>query len=523
LQAGATDPLADGNGTSVTEYIELFFDYEYPATFLTNYELGNAVNGGSGSDTLRGFQGVDTLNGKDGDDSLRGGADDDTLIGGAGDDVLHGGDEPAGLATGTADGIDTASYAMDAAGVIVDLSHGVAIDGNGDTDTLVSIENVIGSGHDDSFVLSPNIASNIDGGAGNDVLDFSNLMGDKVTIDGAAGVLTFESTGTVVNFTNVERVKTSATEIIDIDLSKPIIVVGLDNDDLSAATAAVFVAAGGFDLVEGSSGDDLVYGGADADYLSSAGGRDTLDGGAGNDFYDSTSALGTTYVFRQGSGHDALPSMFQEYGTYARMFDGVEIVNYAPGWDAARINDQVIFEGLTPSDVELIWDYKIYPDQFGEFPIPAYSGPAAIRIKSTGDTLYVGELTISYPIFDPDASHNDFVVFYGSTDDMGGFAEFLTFDNGAITAQDGSANFAWMVFSDGVPRTIYEVFDLLSVVSTPLDPIYTAAITEFGGRNGGPTGTEGADNIAGEPNSNNDIFAGGGADTITDGGGSAAI
>ncbi|MFZ5616580.1 MAG: hypothetical protein ACOZAA_04570 [Pseudomonadota bacterium] len=66
LKAGGTDALTDGNGTPATEYIQLFFDYEFPATFPTNFELGNPVNGGSGNDALRGFEGADTLNGRDG-------------------------------------------------------------------------------------------------------------------------------------------------------------------------------------------------------------------------------------------------------------------------------------------------------------------------------------------------------------------------------------------------------------------------------------------------------------------------
>lgn len=486
-----------------------------------------AIVGGTGlRDLVLGGIDHEVITGLDSDDELRGGDGDDLIIGdasglnggGAGDDVLHGGA-----------GTDTATYASETGpnGVTVTATPNHTAEGDqiievtdtyGKTDKLISIEKIIATDLIDTFTLNAGAGiADIDGGAGEDVFDFSSLSGDKVTIDGAAGTLTFESTGTVINFTNVEKIKTSTTDIIDIDLSKLMVVAGLDNDDLSAAAATIFVAAGGFDLVEGSSGDDLVFGGADADYLRSTGGADTLDGGSGNDFYDSTSAQGTTYVFRAGSGHDALPSLFQEFGTFARMFDGVEVVNYASGWDPARINDRVVFEGLAPSDVELVWDYTVNPEQFGDNPIPAYSGPAAIRIISTGDTLYIGELTISYGVFDPDDVRNWFDIFYGISDDEG-FGEFLTIENGAVTPEFGSQELAWMVFSDGVARTIYEVFDLLSVTSTPLQPVYTAAITEFSGRNGGPTGTEGADNIAGG-SGDDQLFGGGGNDVIAAGDG----
>lgn len=471
-----------------------------------------------------GEDGDDTLDGKGGNDFLFGGSENDTLIGGKGNDLLHGGDEAAGLATGTADGVDTASYAMDAAGVTVDLKLGSAIDGNGDTDTLISIENVIGSDHDDAFILSPDIASTIEGGAGVDMLDFSQLSGDKVTIDGAAGTLKFESTGTIVNFSNIEKVKVPGVgpdTIKDIDMTMPMVIGSIENDDQSHDTGAIFLAALGFDFIRGSNQDDQYFGGADADYLLSTGGRDTLDGGAGNDYYDSSSDQGTTYVFRAGSGHDVLPNLFQEFGTYNRIFDDVEVVNYQNGWDGNRINDKVIFEGLSPSDVELVWDYTIYPDQFGDNPTPAYSGPAAIRIIATGDTLYIGELTISYSMFGR-AADNQFVLFYGETEEQQ-FAEYLEVNNGAVTALGGSQEFAWMVFSDGVARTIYEVFDLTAPVKSTMQPSYTAAIAEFGGRGVNPPGTEGADNIAGDPTSNDGIFAGGGSDTISDGAGNSLI
>ena len=52
---------------------------------------GNEIKAGAGNDKVFGNGGEDTLYGEAGDDEMYGGADDDTLNGGAGDDILDGG------------------------------------------------------------------------------------------------------------------------------------------------------------------------------------------------------------------------------------------------------------------------------------------------------------------------------------------------------------------------------------------------------------------------------------------------
>jgi Ca2+-binding RTX toxin-like protein len=123
------------------------------------------LNGGSRNDLLFGYAGDDILKGGGGKDALYGGAERDTLAGGAGDDILHGGSGPIG--TWDADGTDTANYALDEAanGIRLDFSSGdqtfkqaggiqVDNDGSGGTDRLYSIERLIGSNHDDTFIFT---------------------------------------------------------------------------------------------------------------------------------------------------------------------------------------------------------------------------------------------------------------------------------------------------------------------------------------------------------------------------------
>jgi Ca2+-binding RTX toxin-like protein len=82
-----------------------------------------------------------TLDGGGGNDILLGGINDDVLIGGKGADFLSG-----GL------GIDTADYSSSSAGVTVNLTTSKGYGGDAQGDTLISIENVVGSAYDDTLI-----------------------------------------------------------------------------------------------------------------------------------------------------------------------------------------------------------------------------------------------------------------------------------------------------------------------------------------------------------------------------------
>ncbi|MFN3857338.1 MAG: hypothetical protein ACK4RV_06260 [Caulobacter sp.] len=157
------------------------------------------------------YIGNDTLIGGDGDDILRGGGGDDVLNGGAGNDILDGGD-----------GVDTADYSDAAAAVFINLANpnGQNTGGSG-IDTLISIENVIGSDFNDQLVGSTG-ANTLDGGAGDDSL------------------------------------------------------IGQQGDDH-------LIGGDGFDFLRGRDGNDHLEGGDDDDYLQGGAGDDIMDGGAGND------------------------------------------------------------------------------------------------------------------------------------------------------------------------------------------------------------------------------------------------
>ena len=179
----------------------------------------NVLIGGAGNDTFVGGAGNDTLTGGAGDDdevdyssaagpvnvNLRSGSatgdGTDTLsgienvVGTTGDDTFTSSSADNRIDGGVS-GTDEVSFAGAAGGVTVDLGAGTATgDGN---DTLVSIEDVTGSGNDDNITGSTG-ANVINGGAGNDTIVGSD---GNDTLDGGAGTNTLDYSGSASAITS---------------------------------------------------------------------------------------------------------------------------------------------------------------------------------------------------------------------------------------------------------------------------------------------------------------------------------
>lgn len=182
--------------------------------------LANVLTGTAYADDLSGMGGDDTIDGLAGDDILNGGDGDDVLDGGLGADALDGGADT-----------DTASYGASSEAVEVKLWAGTGLFGDAAGDTLINIENLVGSAFDDQ--LAGNALSNhIWFGDGDDTGDGGN--GDDV----------------------------------------------LEGED-------------GEDALFGGGGADTLYGGSNDDYLNGGSGDDILEGGTGSDLMNGTSGNDT--------------------------------------------------------------------------------------------------------------------------------------------------------------------------------------------------------------------------------------
>ncbi|MEG1042482.1 MAG: type I secretion C-terminal target domain-containing protein, partial [Pseudomonas sp.] len=160
--------VSDGHGGSSTGAVDI------------SYQAGDTLNGTGNDDVLVAGNTATTLNGGDGNDVLVGGSGHDTLYGGNGNDLLIGGLGNDLLDGGA--GVDTASYASASSAVTVNLTMAGAQNTLGaGSDTLASIENLIGSDYNDSLTGN-SVANLLVGGKGNDTLVGGG--GDDVLIGG---------------------------------------------------------------------------------------------------------------------------------------------------------------------------------------------------------------------------------------------------------------------------------------------------------------------------------------------------
>ncbi|NJL07089.1 MAG: calcium-binding protein [Methylacidiphilales bacterium] len=143
------------------------------AGVTVNLTAGHGSGGDAEGDTLSGIEQVigsgydDTLTGDDGNNAFLGGAGNDTINGGGGNDMIYADAGADTLVGGT--GIDTVTYAASVAGVTVNLATGHGSGGDAEGDTLSEIEQVIGSGYDDTLTGDDGNNAFL-GGAGNDLL-----------------------------------------------------------------------------------------------------------------------------------------------------------------------------------------------------------------------------------------------------------------------------------------------------------------------------------------------------------------
>jgi hypothetical protein len=261
----------------------------------------NVLTGTAGSDYIYAYGGHDYLSGGDGYDALYGDEGDDKLRGGLGEDMLYGGH-----------GVDTADYLDSGTGVTVDLrpgddgwGHGWYGTANGDR--LFSIENVNGSGYDDTLIgneganVLTGLGGNdyLTGGAGADILDGGS------DIDTAS--YTSSSAGVWVSLANSYGSGGDAEGDVFYNIENAI---GSNfGDTLTGDTYDnLLIGLDGVDGLFGGAGNDSLDGGAGVDYLEGGQGADQLVGGEGVDaavYYDSSTGVSVDLATGKGSNGDA--------------------------------------------------------------------------------------------------------------------------------------------------------------------------------------------------------------------------
>jgi Ca2+-binding RTX toxin-like protein len=300
FDGGAGDDTLDGGSFDPS------LSYEN-ATAAVNVNISsNTATGGGGTDTLIGFfgsiegsafsdiltgnPGYNDISGNSGDDALYGLDADDYLSGGAGNDTIDGGS-----------GTDYANYfgGRIVSGVTVNLSlAGPQNTGGAGIDTLVSIENLVGSGFADTLIGSANANilygdsgdDTLDGGAGADELDGS-AGNDLYYVDDAGdNIIEYSFNGDYR-----DRVITTLS-----DYALPEYV-----EELTYAGNAAFSGQGN------AHANTIVVGNSIGGFIEARAGSDTIIGGAGHDT-----------LFGDSAGGDVAPSSGISFGAGSIVHSG---------------------------------------------------------------------------------------------------------------------------------------------------------------------------------------------------------
>ena len=420
-------------------------------------------------------------------EDVLGGKGNDLIIGNSHGNYMHGG---AGndriFSDGWAYGLNKRPQDLPPADTIAPAQPTAdTIDGGAGNDFIKAWQGsvVIGGENNDS-ILTPNGAQRTDAGSGDDVIvSFAKI--DRIDAgDGNDFVLMSAAALEDRKFVSLLD-KTFPGWVRDLQLEADHFLQ--NGGALNTVFAALDGGSGndtirageGSDYLSDGEGSDYLMGGAGADYLVAQNG-DTIEGGEGNDVLDTGGAGGVTYVFGRGSGHDVwVASPFLQGA-----FDD-------------RKSDVIRLEGLGSDDIELVWNWDEGPaaQDDGMYLYYAKSGEAAVRIKDTGDTLYLGMLTFYY--WNPDdrtsrhASDDgtEFLLLdddkyegtFGDADvwvqSIWGGEPFLIGKIGFSDAE--AATYNLFEFDDGARISITELFNLKDIDRKDLDPAWLVALSEY--------------------------------------------
>ena len=284
IEGGAGgDEIHGGSGVDTAFYLGS------SAGVTVSLATGTGSSGDAAGDTLIAIENItgsvqgDTLTGNAGTNRLRGLSGNDTLEGGAGGDELHGGS-----------GTDTVSFAGASAGIAASLFHGTGTSGDAAGDTYIAIENLTGSGFNDT--LSGSSGNNVlFGGGGSDIL--RGQPGNDTLEGGAGGDVIHGGSGTDTAYYLSSGSAVTANLLTG---------VGTSGD----AAGDTFISV---ENISGSTHDDTLTGNAGANRLRGQSGNDTLEGGAGGD--DLHGGSGTDTVTFAGASAGVVASLHNGTGT----------------------------------------------------------------------------------------------------------------------------------------------------------------------------------------------------------------
>ncbi len=516
FDSDAAEYLAFPSAGSTPEWTPLF-TYKIGTPGATPDQPLFLVGSDGVNEAITGSAFGDFLFGGNGDDTLIGGDGDDVLYGGVGADILNGGAQNAFTW-----GADFVNYADSSVAVTINLaSAGPQTGGDAQGDTLIGIEGVIGSEHDDILTGSNNVGlfavtERFLGGAGNDTIngmggfDFALYhtspgavtvnLGANYTVDFGGGSQFFVGFTALDGFKDIDGFDyiDSLTSIEGArGGSYDDILIGSDRTD----TTEQFRGGGGHDIIDGRGGNDMV------DYLTSGAGI-TVD-------LTNTETVAGGYAF-DGNLTGFVDTLFRIENIRASMFDDVLIGSFRNNSFQGLAGDDEIHGGVGFDTADYTLDS--FAQGFGgvvvnlsaaavdlsTLGIPGVTGTIAAQTAYDGfgdtDTLDSIENALGTPVDDILIGNADSNFFQG----LGG-DDYI--DGGAGTSDTASyANDA----SFGGPAGV--TVDLTNVQTTGIFVIDGFGDTDTLLRIENIVGTNAADTITGDGLANN--LNGNGGDDI---------
>jgi Ca2+-binding RTX toxin-like protein len=331
-------------------------------------ESGTMIN----SDTLYGNSGKDTIYGGGGDDIIDGGIEENSLYGGAGDDTLKGGTSSDLIDGGS--GADWVNYQDATSGISIDLDHigSQNIGGGEGSDTITSIENVIGSANfNDTFITKHNLNEDIlttednnmidglgDEAIGGDTIDYSDMTNsnDKISVDLSTSI----SGGDFNGYTRVDVEQSGVNRASDY-IKNIENVIGTSGSDTIKGDSLV-------NTIDSKDGDDTVVGG---------GANDTLIGGGGSDTLDFSYSLSSSVTIDIANNSARVDGTDEDYIQEFENFIGT---NYDDTFIAQSGAVENTFNGSSQSSSGDIVDYSNYSDD-----LSIKIGESDTQLIATGD------------------------------------------------------------------------------------------------------------------------------------------
>ncbi|MBB2841497.1 UNVERIFIED_ORG: Ca2+-binding RTX toxin-like protein [Rhizobium etli] len=394
-------------------HADLADELENRSVRISGAAPGIDVKTGGGDDLLAGTNGNDTFDGSAGNDWLSGDVGNDVLIGGDGDDHLLG----------------------DAGSDVI--RGGVGNDSIYDSSDAEVFDIDAGDGDDAVYLQSSNFLNDsgtVDGGAGTDTLEATNLIGLTIRNfeilgagpDIAGSAAQFESFDKIIHRSLILADSAHADlsdELASLDVSITGTAFGIDvttgsGDDQLTGTDGndTFDGRAGNDIIYGYAGDDILVGGEGEDQIYGDIGDDVIKGGAGDDiivdgaFYidrevfdidagdgrdivslENALNVGNSGVVEGGAGIDTLQAYNLE-GLTIRNFETLEtrsasVVGSATqfeSFDKIVIYDQPDYENYVVSLVLTDGSHADLSDELANRATNIYSVTSGIDVKTGG-------------------------------------------------------------------------------------------------------------------------------------------